>query len=1047
MFDSKGRQGRKEWISLISLQLDGVARCVLCSVLTLVLGARTVAAADYSGQVSFNDFPVPGATVTVTRVDDVRTSVTDAQGLFRFADLGDGSWAVQIEMLGFSPLRQDVVVSSDAEPGIFVLTLLPFEATASGAHRIEAAPSTTAIPAAGAPTAEGSAAQPPRPGTSGGFQRAEVNVPAAAAGDAAIVAGSGAEGDRSGDAADGFLINGSVNNGAASPFAQLVAFGNNRRGARSLYNGGIGVLLGNSAWAAAPYSFTDRPSPKPDYYDAQIVGSFAGPVKVPGLPNRVNLFAGYQHTDDHNATTQSGLVPTLAERRGDFSESVDASGRLVRPVDPVTGLPFPGNVIPQSRISPQASSLLRYYPAPNIDAGAAHNYETPVVVATHQDALQLRLIETLSTKNQLFGNMALQRTATDSANLFGFVDSTSVSGIDAPVNWNHRFSQFLSLRLRYQYTRLATDVLPNFANRENVSGNAGISGNNQDPVNWGPPALTFSSAIAGLATAQYARNRDRTHALGAESIWSHGKHTVTAGGDARIRHFDVVSQQNARGTFTFTGAASRSDLADFLLGLPHSSTIAFGNADKFLQATGSDLYVTDDLRLSPVFTANIGLRWEYESPFTELYGRLVNLDLAPGFAAASPVVASDPVGSLTGTRYPASLLKPDMRGFQPRIGIAWRPVAGSSLVVRGGYGIYRNSSVYQAMTLLLAQQPPLSTASSVETSSAHPLTLANGFVTSTTGGNTFAVDPDLRVGYAHNWQLLVQRDLPASLTLITTYLGTKSAHLMQEILPNTYPVGAANPCPACPIGFVFLTSNGSSSRHAGQVQVRRRLHNGFSASAQYTLAKATDDAAAAFLGATLNGAGIAQNWHDPGDERALSSFDQRHAVTAQVQYTSGIGVSGGTLARGVRGALLKGWTVTSQMTAASGLPLTPIVLTSVPTTGVTGTIRADYLSRLDAGAPGYYANPAAFVLPRAGQWGNAGRNTIRGPAQFSSNASVGRSFLWGDKLTLDWRLDVINVLNHVTFTNVNTIVGSPQFGLPVQASTMRKVNSSLRLRF
>jgi hypothetical protein len=994
----------------------------------LILIARGVAASDQYGRITFSDQPVPGATLTATRGDDTRTTVTDAQGLFRFADLTDGPWTLQVEMLGFSTLHRQVVVSPDAQPLVLALTLLPFDTiVAGGARRSE-------------PTSVPAAAASPLPARPGGFQRANVTVPAAA-GDAAVVAGSGADGDRSNDAADGFLINGSVNNGAASPFAQLAAFGNNRRNARSLYNGGLGVLLGNSAWAAAPYSFTDRPSPKPSYNDSQLVGSFAGPVKIPGLRNRANIFAGYQHTDDHNATTQSVLMPTAAERRGDFSQSVTVFGQPVRLVDPTTGAPFGGNVIPQSRISPQAASLLRLYPATNVDGSSTSlgssgaNYETPVLAATRQDALQLRLMQTLDAKNQLTGNVSIQRTRTETANVFGFVDTGAVAGIDVPITFYHRFSQFLSMRLRYQYTRLATDVTPYFAYRENIAGNAGIGGVNQDPANWGPPALTFSSGIAGLSSAQYTSNHDRTHGFGGESIWSHGRHTITAGGDARSRRLDVVSQQNARGAFTFTGAATGSDLADFLLGLPHASAIAFGNPDKFLRATSADGYVTDDMRLNPTFTANVGLRWEYESPFTERLGRLVNLDLAPGFTTARSLVGN-------------GLVRPDRRGFQPRLGIAWRPVAGSSLVVRGGYGIYRNSSVYQTLTLLLAQQPPLSTTISVESSAATPLTLANGFVASATATpNTFAVDPHFRVGYAHNWQLLAQRDLPASLTITATYLGTKSSHLMQEFLPNTYPIGAGNPCPSCPSGFVYLTSNGSSTRHAGQLLLRRRLRNGVTASAQYTLAKATDDAAAAFSGVTLSGTAIAQDWLDLDAERAASNFDQRHLLTAQVQFTSGVGIGGGALATGMRGSLLKGWTVTSQLTTGSGLPLTPVVLTSVPGTGVVGTMRADRVSGVDAVPAGAYANPAAYVLPAAGRWGNAGRNSIRGPAQFSMNASLGRSFLWGDRFTLDWRFDATNVLNRVTFANVNTIVGSPQFGLPIQANTMRKLQSSLRWRF
>jgi hypothetical protein len=718
-------------------------------------------------------------------------------------------------------------------------------------------------------------------------------------------------------------------------------------------------------------------------------------------------------------------------------------------------LPFPGNVMPPARISAQAAALLRYYPAPNLSAAGRFNYQTPVLAATHQDAAQSRFSQALGGgRNQVFGNLAYQRTATDTANVFGFVDSSRVSGLDTAVNWSHRFSPLLSFRLRYQFTGMTTNVTPYFANRTNVSGEVGIGGNNQDPINWGPPTLIFSSGMAGLASAQDALNRNLTNAVGAESLWSQGRHTLTIGGDLRRQQWNVQSQQDARGTFSFSGGATGSDLADFLLGIPHTSAIAFGNADKYFRAPAYDAYVTDDWRVSPVLTVNAGVRWEYEAPVTERFGRLVNLDVAPGFSAVSPVVADHPVGPLTGQRYPDSLVRPDRRGLQPRVGLAWRPIAGSSLVIRAGYGVYRNTSVYEPLALLMAQQPPLSKTLSVENSAANPLSLANGFAASQAATlNTFAIDPDFRVGYAQNWQVLAQRDLPASLTMTATYLGTKGSHLMQEFLPNTVPRGAANPCPACPAGFVYLTSNGDSNRQTGQLQLRRRLRNGFTATLQYALSKATDDAGA-FTGVSMSGSAIAQDWRHLDAEWGASNFDQRHLLTAQVQYTSGVGVSGGSLLEGTRGSLgslgslLRGWTFTSALSAGSGLPLTPVYLTSVSGTGITGTLRPDVTGTpADAPPGGLFANPSAYAAPAPGTWGNAGRNSITGPKQFSLDAGIGRTFRWGDRLNLDWRLSATNALNRVTYAMVNTIAGSPQFGLPTLANPMRKVQSSLRLRF
>src|SRR5205823_5126497 len=138
---------------------------------------------------------------------------------------------------------------------------------------------------------------------------------------------------------------------------------------------------------------------------------------------------------------------------------------------------------------------------------------------------------------------------------------------------------------------------------------------------------------------------------------------------------------------------------------------------------------------------------------SESFGRLANLSVPPGFTSAAPVAGN-------------GLINADRSGIQPRVGIAWRPVPGSSLVVRAGYGIYRNQSVYQPITTLLAQQPPLSKAFTIPNTPANPLTLANGFTPPAIGtgatANTFAVDPDLRVGAAQNWQALVQRDLRGS---------------------------------------------------------------------------------------------------------------------------------------------------------------------------------------------------------------------------------------------------------------------------------------------
>jgi hypothetical protein len=1038
---------RKKADACIDRFAFSVLRLSLITIFLLTGAHHVLAGGEHSGQVTFGGLPVPGATVTASAGDKQLVTVTDERGAFELADATAGIWTLRVEMLGFEALTREVTVTSEPQPSAWVLTLKPFEEITRGLPPPPPA-SPAPAPAASTAGARATATRPPSatpaPGR-GGFQRADVT--ASPAPPAANRGGAPAEEPApDAGATDGFLINGSVNNGAASPFAQAAAFGNNRRGRGSLFNGGIGLVLGNSAFDSSPFTFGALPTAKPDYSDVRVIGTFGGPLRFSRvLRNGPTVFVAVQYSDDHTSTTQPAVLPSMLERGGDFSQSVDPSGRPLTIVDPLTGQPFPGNVIPSSRISPQATSLLGYYPRPNLLAGV-YNFQAPLLTAARQDLITTRITQPINNRNQLIGLFAYQRTSTDQTTMFGFEDANVVSGVDTTVTWTRRINQFFSIRPRVQFTQITTNATPYFANRTNVSGIAGITGNNQDPVNWGPPSLSFSS-IAGLTDALPNYNRNQTLGGGGEAYLSRGRHNFTFGGDLRRNHVDILTQQNPRGGFAFTGKLTGSDVADFLIGIPSTSSIAFGNPDKYLRAFSSDAYITDDMRLNPTLTVQAGARWEYETPPTELFGRLVNLDVAPGFSAIAPVIAGG-TGPLTGQLYPAALVQGDRGGIQPRIGIAWRPVPGSSLVVRAGYGVYRTASVYQPITSLLAQQPPLSTAFTISNSLEHPLTLANGFTppTSATPTNTFAVDPGLRVGASHNWQALVQRDLRGSLTMTATYLGTKGSHLFQEFLPNTNAPGAVNPCPSCPAGFIYLTSNGSSSRHAGQFQLRRRLRNGLAASVQYTLAKATDNAAA-FAGVSLNGGAVAQDWRDLDAESAPSNFDQRHQVTAQFQYTSGVGVAGGALIDGVKGKLLKGWTVTSQLTAGSGLPFTPVYLAPVQGSGVTGSLRPSLTGATLTAPDGYYLNPDAYTAPAPGQWGSAGRNSVVGPTQFNMGAAVARTFQWTERLSLDWRLDFTNVLNIETYTGVNSLLGGQQFGLPSLANTPRKVLSTMRLRF
>ena len=283
-------------------------------------------------------------------------------------------------------------------------------------------------------------------------------------------------------------------------------------------------------------------APRPDYTDTQFMGSVGGPFRIPGVRNRPVFFAGYQHSSDHNAFAQSAVMPTLEERAGDFSGGQRNSRSGDGPA-----------------VSRQRDTRFAHQPPGCRAAGAVSGAER------RRRRLQLRGDDRFADQSGQFSIARESRHrqqglaardgelsalgSTDTQSVFGFVDSAERVDLDTAVTWSHRFNQFVTLRTGYQFLRQTNDSTPHFANLLNVSGAAGIAGNNQEAVNWGPPALVFSSGTAGVATGQYLRQASRIHAFTAETLWrTRGGHNLTFGGAVRPQTVDVLGQQDARGS-------------------------------------------------------------------------------------------------------------------------------------------------------------------------------------------------------------------------------------------------------------------------------------------------------------------------------------------------------------------------------------------------------------------------------------------------------------------------------------------------------------------
>ncbi len=985
---------------------------------------------EFRGLVTYHGLPVPGATVSVTQGAQKRSTVTDSQGFYVLSGLADGAATLSVSSTGFTAAEQSVTIAAGAPLGKTELKMLGLAEMRAALKPVPSA-AITEVQARSQPAKTGEAPKvagaPPAPVPEEVAQKA----------------------------ADGLLINGSVNNAATSAFSLVPRFGNTA-GGKSLYSYSVNVRVDNSALDARSYSIAGIDTTKP-HTNALTGGlAFQGPIKIPGLLRHgPDLYVGYQRTQNSVAATTPGLVPDQYVRVGDFSHGTTVI------YDLNTGKPFANNQVP---VSAQAAALLALYPLPNVTGNPLYNYQLALVTDTHQDAVNSNVSKTIGRNNQVSGNFSAASTRTSTTSLFGFTDATRSLGLSTNINWSHTFNPHYRMNAGYQFSRQSNRQTPYWQNRQNVSTQPCgtnmpcISGNDPDPLYAGPPNLDFSGGLSGLYDGNASFTRNATQGLSYTLRWNRSPHNVTLGGDFKREQYNYLSQANPRGTFTFTGAATTgagagvgttgSDVADFLIGVPDGSALSFGNADKYLRQNVADAYATDDWRVNPQLTINAGVRWEYGSPATEVKGRLVNLAVGGNFATIAPVIANQSGG----TGFNNALLEPDRSGFEPRIGISYRPLPGSSLLVSAGYGVNYDMSVYQGIALAMAQQEPLPGVKSltIQNSSACPLTLANGFINcTTTTPEIFGIDKNFRVGYVQTWNLKAQRDLPGSLQAVVTYLGNKGTHGVQEYLPNTAPPGSSTSCPTGPCGFEYISSTGNSTRESLQLQLRRRLKSGLTAQVLYTFSKSIDDDSSLGGGgaATVGSARLAQDWRNLSGERGLSNFDQRHLVNLSVQYTTGQGKGGGTLLTGWRGKVYKEWTVQAQAIEGTGLPETPYVA-AVLIAGYSSFVRPDVTgAALKASSGGRFVNPAAFQAPAAGMFGNARRNSVTGPNQFSLNTALLRTFRLPHKLSLDAQIAAANAINHVSYTSYVTNINSTQFGLPAAANAMRTVQTSLRLRF
>lgn len=855
-----------------------------------------------------------------------------------------------------------------------------------------------------------------------------------------------------------------------------------RGGRQNTFNATMNYSFGGSILDSAPYQLhPNSPTPKQPYSKQNFGVTLGGPVKIPHVydgSRRTFFIASYTGNRGDNLFDQFATVPSAALRTGDFA----GTGAAV--IDPVTGQPFPGNQIPANRISPATATLLQFIPLPNTD-GVRNNFHYTTTTGSALDNLNLRVIESFTPQPQngrggfggrgggargggrfgggggraqgtnvvLTAQMQYRRTHSDQANVFptlGGENSGWNLGLPITLNVQHKRSLH-NVNVNFSETHAAS--ANQYAFVQNIAGQAGIGGVSTDPFDWGLPSLSF----ANFSNARDLTPSTRTdRRISTAYTWTHPikTHTLRAGGDFRFDRSTSEVDSNPRGSFLFTGlytggglsgsTGTDLDFADFLLGFPQQASVQYGPGKVSVDGRSMSLFVQDDWRRSAGLTFSLGLRYELLWPFTESHGEMVNLDVAPDFSAAVPVISGG-MGAFTGS-FPKGLIQTDTNNLAPRLGVAWRIKPG--MILRGGYGISYNSGTYSTIARQMVGQPPFAITDTTIGSLFSPLSILDPFAGVSPGAttNNYGVARNYDLGRVQTWNADFSKDLSPVWNVSAGYTEIRGANLDIVRAPNRGPSGLriADVQP-----FLWQTSEGASVLHAGTFRLQRRQSHGIGGTLTYTVGRSRDDASTVGGGATV----VAQNDQDLAAEWGRSSFDRRHQISGAISLELPFGPNRRWLnAGGAWATLLGNWRLSGNYSWQTGTPLTPLVRASAADAarGTSGTLRANYDgSSITVPNPtiAEFFNTGAFSVPFPGSFGTAGRNVITGPGSHQLNAQLARDVRYGRTRTLTLDVSATNLLNTVNFGAIDTFVNSPTFGQVLSVRPRRSVQVGLRFRF
>jgi hypothetical protein len=789
-----------------------------------------------------------------------------------------------------------------------------------------------------------------------------------------------------------------------------------------------------------------------------ILNTYGGTVGGPIRKNKLFFFTSWEGMRERNNYAKLTTVPTDAQRAGNFS---GIAGTTI--YDPSTGTAtgvgrtaFPGNIIPASEQSPITLQMQALVPEPNLP-GTTSNYYDSRPVSFNRDNFDEKVNWTISDKSSLWAKYsAMKALVNDQFSLGAAGGEGMINGGGAgtgnvlmqvvTLGGVHTFTPNLLMDGTFSISRDPLTLLPPDSGSAFGLDTLHIPGTNgPSPMYNGIPGFLISGyepiGTDETYLPKYIRNTYFTYSL--NFGWTKGQHEIRFGGDLarfRVNEWHPETGGGPVGQFTFNGAVTLpgtgsptqfNNYAAFLLGLPQSisKTISPGwmSPRQWMDA----LYFRDRWQVTHNLTLTLGMRWEYYPIMTYAQYGMVRFDPTSGnvYIGGEGGIPSDNGNSTS------------KKGFAPRFGLAYR--LGAKTVLRGGYGI--SIDPQGPMAQMLFSYPNVVLQSFAGNTSYIPYgPIANGIppipVPNITTGvvplplaiSTTSMQPGPYIrGYVQSYNFFLQRELPGGFSGSAGYVGTHTLHENVLYLINAGGPGAGNNGRPLAItsGRVvdetFIEPVGNTNYNALQTRIDRKLTAGVYLMASYTFSKALDNVDNE-LGSLLfyDAADFARN-------RALASFDRTNTLRISWLGELPFGARKHWLQTGIASKVFGGWQINGIFSAYNGTPFT-VTASSSSLNAPDETQTADQVDPVVAklggiGSSSPYYNPAAFAAVTAVRYGTSGRNILRGPGLVNVDTALFRNFQVKERWHIQLRGEAYNLSNTPHFNNPSANVSSGGF--------------------